>query len=183
MRKIFMLLVAIIVLLILGCAETGIGIVDHFVGPTFTSKDLNTKPSKTLDQYDDSYSVSKKSKGFVSEAILAIQLSQDYGSASYYCDQAIKDSPNNVMAWYMSGICDYNDQYYTSARQCFDKACELAPDVAELHYFAGKSWLFSGNKTRSRNSYEEVKAFKHIMAAVSLGSYDALQFGNKHWPY
>ena len=183
MRKTLMLIVIIIGLLILGCAETGIGIVDHFVGPTFTSKNLNTKPSKTLDQYDDSYSVTKKSKQLVSEGILQIQLSNDYVSACYYFDKAIDESSNNVMAWYMSGICDYNEEYYIGARQRFDKACGLAPDVAKLHFLAGKSWLFSGYKTRLRDSPEEIKAFRHINEAVSLGSYEALEFGNKHWKY
>lgn len=93
-----------------------------------------------------------------------------YQQALNDIDTAIDFAPDNVLYYLEKGMLCYRVKLTDEGVRTMEKACELAPDMADVHYLLGRLYMQQGNIQQARSAFEAADKLGHSEARVQLDS-------------
>lgn len=91
-----------------------------------------------------------------------------YQQALNDIETAISLSPDNVMYYLEKGVLCYRVKFFDEGIRTMEKAVELAPEIADMHYLAGLLYMQTGNNEKAKKSFETALSLGHPDAASKL---------------
>lgn len=79
-------------------------------------------------------------------------------------DRAIYSDESNISYYIEKGLLCYKVKYVDEGIRAMEKACELAPEISDVHYLLGRLYLQGEQKEKAKEAFEK---------ALSLGHPDA----------
>lgn len=91
-----------------------------------------------------------------------------YQQALNDIETAIDFAPDNLLYYIEKGMLCYRVKLTDEGVRTMLKACELAPDVADVHYLLGRLYMQQGNMQQARSALETAEKLGHTEASVQL---------------
>ena len=83
-------------------------------------------------------------------------------------ETAMDLAPKNLLYYLEKGMLCYRVKLTDEGIRTMLKACELAPDVADMHYMLGRLYMQQDNMSEARRSLEQADKLGHSDACVQL---------------
>jgi Flp pilus assembly protein TadD len=78
----------------------------------------------------------------------------DYGDADKWFTAVVVEKPDDSDAWYLLGRTKFNENNFTAAVSCFERALSLRPKFVEAENNLGLAWLQLNEPEKARASFE-----------------------------
>ena len=91
-----------------------------------------------------------------------------YQQALNDIETAIDFAPDNLLYYIEKGMLCYRVKLTDEGVRTMQKACELAPDMADVHYLLGRLYMQQGNILQAKSALETADKLGHTEARVQL---------------
>lgn len=99
---------------------------------------------------------------------------EDFHGALFYFRKAVEDDSSNPRAWLHLGFVEGKNGHTRVRAECYRKAIDLDPNLAEARYLLGVSLLLGGDQEGAEQQLEALKKLDKTFAARLQQFVDAL---------